>query len=168
MLGGVNSPLTNDISDFNVVFSDDKDISSYNDVDEILDEINTGSQCSKLFSKVKKCLTYLSSNISNILESFTSMNNKLYVNLQGSEYVFSEISSSSMAYIDITFSDSMPNTNYIICTQICDGGTYWWDLSINVTKRTTTGFRIEVYNNNASNKTNPFRLLWVACAHRLV
>ena len=73
-----------------------------------------------------------------------------------------------MAYIDITFSDSMPNTNYIICTQICDGGTYWWDLSINVTKRTTTGFRIEVYNNNASNKTNPFRLLWVACAHRLV
>ena len=76
MLGGVNSPLTNDISDFNVVFSDDKDISSYNDVDEILDEINTGSQCSKLFSKVKNGLKYLSYTISNAWDNIISLNNR--------------------------------------------------------------------------------------------
>ena len=73
-----------------------------------------------------------------------------------------------MTYTDITFSDPMPSADYIVSTQICDGGAYWKDLSINITKRTTTGCRIEAYNNNASSESNPFRILCMIYAHRLV
>ena len=45
-------------------------------MDEILDEINTGSQCSKLFSKVKNGLKYLSYTIANAWDNIISLNNR--------------------------------------------------------------------------------------------
>ena len=47
-------------------------------MDEILDEINTGSQCSKLFSKVKNGLKYLySTTIKQISNSISTMQNQI-------------------------------------------------------------------------------------------
>lgn len=76
--GGGNTSLESDISDYSVTFSDSGDISSYSSFDECLSEINTGSQCSKLFAKIKNSLKYLyASSIGNIQNQISTINTKL-------------------------------------------------------------------------------------------
>ena len=56
--GGVNSPLTNDVSDSTVTFTDNVSTDGYS-FQNCVDEINTGNSCSKLITAIKRTLCYV-------------------------------------------------------------------------------------------------------------
>lgn len=171
--GGVNFTLSEDISNYSVTFVDDENIPSEN-ISEILNQMTTGNQISKLVSTIKKVLLIINTKISKLLDdntsiqqSVTQLNGNLSRNLQGWECTFPALDSCTGTYVDITLSESMPDINYMVLTSLYNGGAYWADIAVSITNRTTTGFRLLVWNNGAS-KCDAFSVLWIASHHRLV
>lgn len=109
----------------------------------------------------------LPTGMSNVVDGLTQLNSNLFRNLQGWEILFSEIQPQQVSYFDVTLSEPMTDTNYMVFMTLSKTNAYWSNVVLSVENKTNTGFRIQAWNNGTV-KVESFVVMWVAIHHRLV
>lgn len=84
-----------DVSDKQVVFTDDGSTSGYSDCQEIIDEMSSGNILSNLFAGVKRGLQYLNDKINSEIKSITNKFGSYYTSTQVDSKLSTKVNSTN-------------------------------------------------------------------------